>query len=118
MTQQRLDWSAVEPSALVVAPSVHPQARETSAIAAVINAPDRATQSARILRLITEAGEVGMSDCEIERATGYSRATICARRGFDLRPFLVPASRRDVSPSGRPLTCWRRKTADEMEAGS
>jgi hypothetical protein len=82
----------------------------------VLNAPNRATQSARILRLITEAGPDGMSDCEIERATGFSRATICARRGFDLRPFLTAADRRDTSPSGRPLVCWRRKSAEEMGA--
>ena len=35
--QLPLDWSAVEPSTLVVAPSSHPQARETSALAAVAN---------------------------------------------------------------------------------
>lgn len=118
MKPQRFDWEAVDPSALVVAPSVYPQARETSALAAVAAAPDRATQSSAILRLITASGVTGMTDEEIQDATGYSRATICARRGFDLRAHLIPAARRGVSRSGRPMTAWRRRTADEMEAAS
>lgn len=69
----------------------------------------RATQNATILRLITEAGDAGLSDHELHVMTGYGRATICARRGFDLAPLLEPAVRRALSPSGRPMTCWRRR---------
>lgn len=106
-----------EPATLTVAPSPHVEARETSALAAVANVPHRASQNARILDLITAAGEAGMSDAEIANATGYCRATICARRG-DLAPFLMVAARRDVSPFGRSMSCWRRRTAAEMEAAS
>lgn len=109
---------AFEASALVVAPSPHLAARETSALAAVENLPQRATQSARILALITEAGSAGMSDAELARATGYTRASICARRGFDLARFLKPGTRRAQSPSGRPMTTWVRRSAAEMEATS
>ena len=76
MTPQPLkfDWDAVDPGALVVAPSVHPHARETSALAAVMAAPDRGTQNATILRLVTESGDAGLSDHELHVMTGYSRA--------------------------------------------
>lgn len=104
-------------AALTVAPSPFIEARETSALAAVENLPHRATQNARVLDLITLAGDAGMSDAEIQSATGYSRQTICLRR-HDLRAFLVPAARRAVSPFGRSMTCWRRRKAAEMEAGS
>lgn len=109
MTQRAFDWSSVEPSSLVVAPSSHPQARETSALAAVGNAPDRASQNAVILRLVTEAGDAGLSDHELHLMTGYARATICARRGFDLASLLMPGTRRAVSPAGRPMTTWVRR---------
>jgi len=113
MSQPSFDWHAVDPSSLVVAPSPHPQARETSALAAVQAQKARAGHNARVLELITAAGDAGMSDEEIRRATGLSRQSICLRR-FDLRDFLTPAARRDVSPANRPMTCWRRKTAAEM----
>lgn len=108
---------AFESTSLVVAPSPHLAARETSALAAVENLPHRATQSARILALITEAGAAGMSDAELARVTGYCRSAICARRG-DLAPFLAVAARRDVSPFGRSMCCWRRRSPAEMEATS
>lgn len=119
MTPQPLkfDWDAVDPGALVVAPSVHPHARETSALAAVMAAPDRGTQNATILRLVTESGDAGLSDHELHVMTGYSRATICARRGFDLVSLLQPGTRRALSPAGRPMTTWVRRPVD-AEAGS
>jgi hypothetical protein len=107
----------VEPSALVVSPSVYPQARETSALAAVGNAKERASDNTRLLALLTAAGEAGMSDQEIQDATGWPRQTICLRR-YDLRRFLMPAARRAKSVSNRPMVCWRRRTAAEMETGS
>ena len=114
MTQPAFDFDA---ATLTVAPSAFLEARETSALAAVENLPHRATQNARILALITAAGDAGLSDAEIQQATGYCRATICARRG-DLRAFLTAGQRRAVSPYGKAMTTWRRKTAAEMEAGS
>ncbi len=117
MKPQRFDWDAVEPSALVVAPSVYPQARETSALAGVVAGKERSVDNTRLLALVTAAGDAGMSDQEIQDATGWSRQTICLRR-FDLRRFLIPGARRAKSLSGRPMVCWRRRTADEMEAAS
>lgn len=114
MTQQPFDFDA---AALVIAPSPCLGARETSALAAVANLPHRATQNARLLALITAAGDAGMSDAELQQATGYCRATICARRG-DLRAFLTAGTRRAVSPYGKTMTTWRRRTATEMEATS
>jgi hypothetical protein len=114
MKQPSLDWSAAEPATLVVAPSVYPQARETSALAAVANRA-RSNHNARVLALITASGDAGMSDYEIQCATGLGRASICLRR-FDLRAFLIPATRRALSQSKRPMVCWRRRTASEMTA--
>jgi hypothetical protein len=115
--QLALDWNAIDPSGLVVAPSVYPQARETSAIAGVMAGKERSADNARLLALITAAGETGMSDQEIREATGWERQTICLRR-FDLRRFLIPGSRRAKSLSGRPMCTWRRRNSDEMEATS
>lgn len=98
---------------LVIAPSPHAAARETSALAAVSVQPLRGKQNTVILKLITAAGPDGMSDDELHRATGYLRATICARR-HDLAGFITAGVRRAMSPSGRPMTTWRRKTAEEM----
>jgi hypothetical protein len=106
-----------DPGALTVAPSPFLEARETSALAAVANVPHRSRQNEQVLALITAAGAAGMSDAEIQQATGLTRQTICLRR-HDLRAFLTPATRRAVSPFGRPMCTWRRKTAAEMEAGS
>lgn len=105
--------STFDPKALTIAPSSHAAARETSALAAAENAPHRTSQNAQLLRLITEAGDLGMSDPEIQKATGWERASICLRR-HDLAAFLTPATRRSLSDKGRWCVCWRRKTATEM----
>jgi hypothetical protein len=101
---------------LVVAPSAHLEARETSAMAALAAQPFRGSQCATLLKLIEAAGEAGMSDPEIARALGWPRATICIRR-HDLRAFLIPATRRAKSEHGRWCVCWRKKTIAEMESG-
>lgn len=114
MQQLSMDWGGLfAAEALTVAPSAHVTARETSALAAVANSPARASQNARVLELLTAAGDAGLSDHELHVMTGYSRQTICVRR-FDLRDLLTPAARRATSPSGRTMTCWRRKTAAEL----
>jgi hypothetical protein len=111
--QRALDWSTDVNVALVIAPSRFSAARETSALAGAAAQPTRGDRNAQLLALITAAGEDGMSDPEIERATGWSRQSICIRR-FDLRGFLVPSTRRAKSPSGRVCICWRRATTEEM----
>ena len=114
MTVQRLNFDApFDPQALTIAPSVHPAARETSALAAVANQPRKGTQNAVVLDLITAAGDIGLSDIEIQRATGYPRQTICARRG-DLRALITVGGRYKWNGFG--YTRWRRKTAEEMNA--
>lgn len=97
--------------AMAVAPSPHREARETSALAAIENAQTsrKAIQCARVLDLIRAAGEQGISDIELHRATGFSRASICARRGFDLRTLLEPAGRYVDPTSKRSYTRWRLK---------
>jgi hypothetical protein len=105
MTQFPLDF---DPSSLVIAPSRYPQSRETSALAAVANHPKRSGQNARVLEVITAAGEAGLSDPEIARVTGLQRQTICVRR-HDLRSLLEPATRR-YKHFGRWCQCWKVKT--------
>lgn len=102
-----------DPQAMVIAPSRELAARETSALAAVSIQGVRGKQNTELLALITAAGSDGMSDREIQLATGWPRQTICVRR-FDLRAFLTAGTRRDTSTSGRAMTTWRRKTAEEM----
>ena len=115
MRSPRLDFDGPlvwDPRALTIAPSQHPAARQTSALAAVGNQPARAKQNTHVLALITAAGEVGISDPELERATGYSRQTLCARRG-DLKSLWMPAATR-YRDMGQTYTRWRRKTESEM----
>lgn len=113
MRQCALDFigpAIFDASSLAIAPSVSPQARETSALAANANLSRRATQTARVLSIIRHAGEQGISDLELQRATGYSRQTICARRGWDLRSLIEPAAKRYEDPvSKRTFTRWRLK---------
>ena len=95
--------------AVTIAPSVHPAARETSALAAAENLPRKGSQNAEVLRVITAAGADGLSDPEMARLTGLSRQTLCARR-HDLRSLLEPAARR-YRHFGRWCVCWRRVTS-------
>lgn len=99
-----------DPQSMAIAPSPHPQARETSALAANENLSRRATQTARLLSIIKNAGDEGISDIELQRATGYGRPTICARRGWDLRTVLEPAGRYTDSITKRSYTRWKVKS--------
>jgi hypothetical protein len=108
MTQPTFDWDSVTPSTLVVAPSVYPQARETSGLAAVANGKARGRQNVAVLAAITAGGSDGLSDEEISHMTGLSRQTVCLRR-FDLRGLIAPGTRRAVSRYGRAMTTWVRK---------
>lgn len=103
-----------DPRSMAIAPSEHCEARETSAIAAIENAQmgRKAKQVSRILELLKAAGDEGLSDPEISKATGYSRQTVCARRGWDLRSLIEPAATRYTMPgSNRPCQRWKLRTA-------
>lgn len=106
MTDGWLNFDA-DVSSLTIAPSPHPQARETSALAAVANLPKRASQNEAVLKVIRASGADGLSDPEIQRLTGLCRQTICLRR-HDLRSLLEPAARR-YKHFGRWCTCWKVK---------
>lgn len=113
MSQQGFDFTSpfqFDPKAMAVAPSEHREARETSALAAMENAAmgRKANQNARILALLKAAGEIGLSDIEIHRATGYPRQTICLRR-FDLKSLLEPAGRYQDAHTKRQYTRWKLK---------
>lgn len=113
--QSALDFTApayFDPQSLAVAPSKDLAARETSALAAMENAASgrKATQNARILALLTAAGAHGLSHIELHRLTGYPRASICARMGFDLRPLVESCGRHQDAATGSTFTRWRIKT--------
>lgn len=108
MTSGFLDFDA-DPSTLTVAPSVYPQARETSALAAVQAQPRRGSQNRELMALLRVAGDVGLSDIEIQQRTGWKRQTICLRR-FDCRSQLEPAPTRHVEQK-RQYTRWRLTNA-------
>lgn len=110
MSQPGFDFenhAPFDPSALTVAPSEHVQARETSALAAVQVQPKRGRQNAELMVLLTAAGEVGLSDPEIQQRTGWLRSSICARRG-DCKSQLEPAPTRYVE-HGQSYCRWRVK---------
>lgn len=119
MKQQPIDFTGAQvfdPTAMAIAPSPHLEARETSALAAIENAQTnrKAIQNTRILSLIKAAGEQGISDIELNRATGIPRSSICARRGYDLRTLIGPAAKRYEDPhTKRTYTRWKL-----IEAGS
>jgi len=102
MTQDFFDFDA---QAITVAPSIFPQARETSALAAIQAQPIRGERNLLLLQLLKEAGELGLSDLEIQALTGWKRQTICVRR-FDCRSRIVPAETRHQA-NGRYYTRWR-----------
>lgn len=96
-----------DPTYLVVAPSKDLAAKETSAIAAVQAQPKRLSKNAQLMILMRAAGEVGLSDPEIQQRTGWERHVIPLRR-FDCRSQLEVAPTRDVQ-HGQPYTRWRVK---------
>lgn len=118
MRQSPLDFTAVQPfdpSSMAIAPSPHREAKETSALAAIENTATsrRGKQNARILSLLRAAGSIGMADIELHRATGFPRASICARRGFDLKSLIEPAGRY-VDPKTKRSHCrWRLRNGND-----
>ena len=113
MIQARLSFVGDVSVHQTVAPSPFLEARHTSAQAAVAAAPAKARKSAELLRLVTLAGTDGLSDPEIERATGFPRQTICSVRN-SVRHLLWPADRETKSKYGKKCVCWRRATAAEV----
>lgn len=117
MSQLGLDFIGpitFDTKALIVAPSKHAQAKETSALAAVANHPHRVTQNMRLAELLKERGQYGgLSDPEIQKITGWERSTICARRA-DVG--VVPSGERWTRPgTNRSYTRWRLATDDEKK---
>jgi len=98
--------------ALIVAPSKHAAAKQTSALAAVGNHPHRVTQNTRLIALLEERGaHGGLSDPEIQKITGWERSTICARRA-DVG--CRPTGERWTNPkTNRTYTRWRLSTDEE-----
>lgn len=118
MTQPGFDFIGpitMATKALIVAPSKHAQARETSALAAAANHPRRVTQNQRLTELLKERGPFGgLSDPEIQKLTGWERSTICARRA-DVG--VRPTGERWTNPNTtRTYTRWRLATAEERRA--
>lgn len=110
MNQGALDFIGpviFDPQSMAISPSPHPLAKEHSALAANENLSRRASQTARLLSIIRNAGDEGISDLELQRATGFSRATICARRGWDLRTLLTTAGRYTDPTTKRSYTRWK-----------
>ena len=112
MSQLPIDFTGpavFDPSSMAIAPSPHRDARETSALAAIENTATtrRGKQNTAILLLIRAAGEIGISDLELHRATGIPRSSICARRGYDLRTLIEQAGRYLDDKTKRSYTRWR-----------
>lgn len=113
MNQGALDFIGpitLSTKALIVAPSKHAAAKQTSALAAVANHPRRLTQNQRLTELLEQAGARGLADPIIERITGWSRQTICARRA-DVG--VMPCAERYKRRNGMTYTRWRLATDDE-----
>lgn len=114
--QQALDFIGpitLSTKALIVSPSKHSAAKQTSALAAVANHPRRVTQNQKLTELLEKAGARGLPDPIIERLTGWSRQTICARRA-DVG--VMPCSERYKRQNGMTYTRWRLATDDERRA--
>lgn len=99
--------------ALIVAPSKHAQAKETSALAAVANHPHRVNQNTRLIALLEKAGAKGLADPVICRITGWPRSTVCARRA-DVG--VMPAKTRYKHRNGRTYCRWRLASDEERKA--
>ena len=99
--------------ALIVAPSKHAQARETSALSAVENSTRAVTQNLRLLEILKKVGDEGIADPVIRRITKWERQTICARRA-DVGT--TPAATRWTNRHGRSYCRWRLMTDAERRA--
>lgn len=117
--QTGFDWSGVthRPVTVTAARSHHLLASHHSAMAGLEAAKSAANKAAKLLQLITAAGDAGMSDHEIHLATRWPRQTICGVRN-SVRIFLTAGARRGQSPYNPKLgmTCWVLADADTIEA--
>lgn len=102
-----------DPQTVVVAPSCFPQARETSAMAAIQVQPKRVTQNTQLLELLKTAGDRGLSDLEIQQVTGWLRQSICARRR-DCRSLMTKAETRQIVGKFR-YQRWKLKEDSDGE---
>ena len=90
---------------------------DTSRLAAVFNLPNRSEHQARVLAALEAAGERGMTDFDVEAATGIKQ-TSCGKRRLDLVRAGLVAPRmvigaddvlrqdRRLAPSGTPSLVW------------
>ena len=88
-----------------------PMSRQNSALAAIAAAETRATKSRQLLELFREAGDMGLTDKQIERLTGWITGTVLSTRNGLVKAGLVEArsDARAVSEYARPITIWRRR---------
>ena len=108
-----------EPTAAVADP-------ETSHMAAVVALPNASDNRRRVLAALYAAGTIGLTDFEIETATGI-RQTSCGKRRLDLERAglvqrcmfidyadmtLVPGRR--PSPTGAPSAVWEITDAGRL----
>lgn len=79
----------------------------TSHDAAVQIKPEAATLRARVLDVITKAGDTGATDDEIEQVTGLVHQTASARRReLALGSKIVDSGQRRPTRSGRKAIVW------------
>lgn len=88
---------------------ISPIARHHSYEAAKAAAETRVTKSLRYLDLLNKAGERGLSDHETAKMTGWPMSSVTSIRN-GCGPLVEPGARVDVSPYGRSVTCWKRRT--------
>jgi predicted ArsR family transcriptional regulator len=85
----------------------HHNAPETSARAAVANAPRSGTQRWRVLRAVSFAGWTGLTDDEIGSKTGLHGNAVRPRRGELVKAgFVEDSGLRRPSVMGNPAVVW------------
>lgn len=93
-------------------------ASDTSRDASILNLPNRARDRDRVLKAIADAGPHGLTDFELETATGIKQ-TSCGKRRLELqrdgfvarRHVTDPATGKIIpdrrpSPTGAPSAVW------------
>ena len=86
-----------------------PISRHYSALAAQAAMPTRATKTLQYLELLDTVGAFGISDHGTAKAMGWPLSSVCSIRN-GLGPLVVQADGHDLSPWGRKVTRWRRRT--------
>ena len=79
---------------------------DTSLAAAVSMRHARARQEAEVLRVIVASGQAGMTDKQIEAATGWAHEAVSARRNALMNKGLIHDVGRRLNPTGRSAVVW------------